>query len=276
MDGAERHEVDAVGELVKDRGRDSQAQARLAGAPGPGQSEQPGPGQQLRGLTNLVVAADEARQLCGQVVRRRLQGLQRWKIVGETVDDELEQPLRLRQVFEAMQSEVFQRQPGWQRVIHQRAGGFGNEHLPAVPSTRHPCGAVDVEAEIFIADEGGLAGVYADPNAHLAAIRPLVRMQRLLGRCRAGTGLQRAVEHDEEGVSLGAQLVTAIGRQRLPQDGVMGEEHLRVALAQPLDEARRSLDVAEEEGHRAGGQRAHAGDAARFKTGSSRARSSSW
>ena len=175
-----------------------------------------------------------------------------------------------------MQSEVFERQSGWQGVIHQHAGGFGNEHLPAVPGARHPCGAVDVEAEIFVADQGCLAGVDTDPNSHLAALRPVVRVQRLLGRCRAGTGLQGAVEHDEEGVSFCAQLVTTVGRERLPQNRVMGEEHLRIATAQPLNEARGSFDIAEEEGHRAGRERVHAGDGARLKSGSRRARSSSW
>src|SRR4029077_9347905 len=99
VDRAQGHEVDAVRKLFKDIGRDLQAEARFAGTTRSGQCEEPGLLQQLLGLANLVVAPDEARQLCGKVVRRRLERLQRWEILRETFNAELKEAFRLGQVF---------------------------------------------------------------------------------------------------------------------------------------------------------------------------------
>src|SRR4029077_14224590 len=214
----EGHEVDAVRKLVKDIGCDLQAETRFAGTTRSGQRQEPGLLQQLLGLANLVVAPDEARQLCGKIVRRRLERLQRWEILRETFNGELKQALRLGQVFEAMQAEVFQRQPGWQRVINQRPGGFRDEHLPPMAGARHPGGSMDVKADVLVTDEGGLARVDADPYAHDAALRPLMRVQRLLRRRCASAGLQCAVEHNEEGIAFGPELVTAIGGARFARE----------------------------------------------------------
>src|ERR1700694_2743086 len=173
-----------------------------------------------------------------------------------------------------MHAEVFQSQPRWQRMIAQRPRGFGDEHLAPVAGRRHPCGAMDVEPEILVPDESGLAGVDTDPYAHGAALRPFMRVQGCQDGRRARAGLERAAEHDEEGITLGAELVATVGGERLALDRVMRQEDFRITLAELLDEARGPLDVAEEEGPGAGRQRAHAGDAARLKTGSRRARSS--
>src|SRR5438309_5543500 len=130
-----------------------------------------------------------------------------------------------------------------------------------------------LQAEILIADERGLAGVHADPHTHRAALRPLMRVQCRLDGRRPSAGLQRTAEHDEEGIALGPQLVAAVGSQRFTQDAVMCEEDVRVTLAELLDQPGRSLDVTEKEGHRAGRQRAHAGEADALRTVSRMSRS---
>src|SRR2546421_9070271 len=137
-----------------------------------------------------------------------------------------------------------------------------------VTGARDPCRAMYLQAEVLVADERGLAGVQADPHTHRAALRPLVRVQCRLDGRRPSAGLQRTAEHDEEGIALGPQFVAAVGRQRFPQDAVMCEEDVRVALAELLDQPGRSLDVTEEKRDRAGWQRAHAGDADVLRTGS--------
>ena len=110
----------------------------------------------------------------GKIVRRRLERLQRWEILRETFNGELKQAFRLGQVFEAMQAEVFQRQPRWQRVINQRPGGFRNEHLPAMAGARHPGGSMDVQADIFVADDRCLPRVQPDTDPDRAAVRPFM------------------------------------------------------------------------------------------------------
>ena len=109
-----------------------------------------------------------------------------------------------------------------------------------------------IQPEIFVADQRCLARVQPDADADRAAVRPLVRVQALLDGGRAGTRLQSAPEHDEEGITLGPKLVAAVGGERLALDRVMGEKDVRVALAELLDQPRRSLDIAEKECDRAG------------------------
>src|ERR1700732_698482 len=117
MDRAERHEISPVREPVEDSGRDLQAETRFTGPTGTRERQQSRPLQQLACLAHLVVAADETRQLSGQVVRRRLQCLQRWKIGGKSLNRQLEKAFGASQVLEAMHAQVFQRQPGWQGMV---------------------------------------------------------------------------------------------------------------------------------------------------------------
>ena len=77
-------------------------------------------------------------------------------------------------------------------------------------------------------------------------------VQPLLHGSRPRAGFQRAPEDDEEGITLSPKLVPAVGGERLALDRVMGEKDVRVALAELLDQPRRSLDIAEKEGDRAG------------------------
>ena len=71
MDRAKRHEIYAVRELVEHPGGDLQAETRLTCPSGTRERQQSRPLQQLPCLANLVVAADEARQLRREVVRGR-------------------------------------------------------------------------------------------------------------------------------------------------------------------------------------------------------------
>src|SRR5262249_14966551 len=69
--------------------------------------------------------------------------------------------------------------------------------------------------------------------------------------------LLRASERDEKCVPLGIHLMAALPRDgRADQPPVLGQD-LRVALPQRLDQPRRSLDIAEQEGDRPLRQPAH-------------------
>ena len=198
LDGCQGYEVDTVRELIHDIGRDLQAEPCLARAAGAGECQQPGSAQQLPTLTHLVVAADETRHLRGQVVRCGFQGAQCRKFARQPVDVELVQPFRTGEIFEPMQPEVLEGQAGWKHVIDERARRFRDEHLAAVRRAGDPGGAVDIEAEVLVTDERRLAGVQPDAHLNAPSLRPGMRLQSLLRRCRAAAGIQRAAEHDEE------------------------------------------------------------------------------
>ena len=85
----ERHEVHPVGKSVRDVGRELQGHPGLAGSARAGQRQQPRPIQQADRLRDDRLAPDEARDLHGQVVRRRVERPRRREVVAEALDDEL-------------------------------------------------------------------------------------------------------------------------------------------------------------------------------------------
>src|SRR3989440_9027427 len=142
-----------------------------------------------------------------------------------------------------MQPEVLERQAGWKDMIDQRARRFRDEYLAAMRRAGDPGGAVDIEAEVLVTDERRLPGVQPDAHLNAPSLGPGMRLQSLLRRRRAAEGIQRAAEHDQEGVALGAELLAARLGQRLAKHRVMGEQHVGVAVAELLDESRRAFDI---------------------------------
>ena len=76
-----------------------------------------------------------------------------------------------------------------------------------------------------------------------------------LGVDGRGDGVARAREREEEGVALRVDLDAAVLREALAhQPPVVGED-VGVAVAELLQQARRALDVGEDEGDGAAGKR---------------------
>jgi hypothetical protein len=100
--------------------------------------------------------------------------------------------------------------------------------------------------------------VDADPDPDRRTGRPLMARQGPLDLQRAQHGLLRASERHERGISLRVNLVAALGGDGgADQAPVLGQD-LRVALAQRLDQPRRTLDITEQEGDRATRKPLHA------------------
>ena len=94
-------------------------------------------------------------------------------------------------------------------------------------------GADDVEADIALLREVRLARVQADPNAHGAIVRPLVRGVRALHVGRCSDGLASPREREKERVPLGVDL-DAAGTKRGPDQPPVLAQGLGVALSEPL------------------------------------------
>src|SRR5207244_5749761 len=145
--------------------------------------------------------------------------------------------------------------------------GCGIGALPRVSGAGGACRPMDVQAQVLVADERRLAGVQTNPYPDLPVLRPGMLGQHLLHGGSARAGIERALEHDEEGVALGPELMAAVGRQGLALDRVMREQNVRILLAELLDQPCRPLDVAEKERDRAGRLACPAGEAAPTTTG---------
>jgi hypothetical protein len=64
---------------------------------------------------------------------------------------------------------------------------------------------------------------------------------------RGGDRVARPGEGDEERIAFGADLATAVLSERRAQQAPMVVEHVGVAVAQPPQQTRRTLDVGEQE-----------------------------
>jgi hypothetical protein len=104
---------------------------------------------------------------------------------------------------------------------------------------------MNAEAHVTLRSDHGLAGVHAHPHAKLRLSRPDVRGESSLGCDGSSQGVLGPTEYDEERVTLRVDLAAAVLLKDSPKQAVMVGERLRVTIAQPFEEARRTLDVRE-------------------------------
>jgi hypothetical protein len=117
-----------------------------------------------------------------------------------------------------------------------------------VPRSRDPGRAHDVEPEVALFADVRLARVQADAHEQLAPVRPLVVTQRAL---RLDGGCHRVAcprEREEERVALRVDLGAAVGAERLPHDPpVVARDAAELLVPEFLQQARRALDIGEDE-----------------------------
>ena len=255
LDRRQRYEVHAVAKVLHHVGGQLQAEPGLAYAAGPGQGEQPRPAKQPLRLRDVGLATDEARELRGEVVRRRVQSAQSGKAIRCAIDDELVQALGSGEVFQAMGAQVAQREADRQVLVDEGACGLGHDDLAAVRRARDTGGVVDVQADVLLSYERSFTRVQPHANTKGDAFRPLVLREVPLRVCRRLASIDGAFEDAEERISLGAQLSPSLALKRRSQDRVVVGLRLYVALAYFLHEAGRSLDVGEQERDGAGRKR---------------------
>ena len=109
-----------------------------------------------------------------------------------------------------------------------------------------PRRAMHVQPDIVVVADVRLTSVDADPHAHLDALGPAMRHEGPLRAHRGGDRVARPREGDEEPVALGVDLTPAVLVEHRAQQPLMLGEHHRVIVAQPCQQPRRPLDVAEQ------------------------------
>ena len=147
-----------------------------------------------------------------------------------------------------------------QLVLDEFAGRVRQEHLAAVPGRADARAAVDAHPDIPVATDKRLARVKAHPHANRHAVGPRLGGERPLQLDRRGDRVACARERDEERVALRVDLVAVEPLDRLADQPGMGLKHIVVALAELLEQPRRSFDVGEEEGDGAGRTLGHHDD----------------
>ena len=198
----QRHEVDSVGELVRELGCDLQSQPGLARAARARDRHEPPTAEQLLHLELLHDAADERVRCFRQV--RSVEAPQRW----ERAAPELIDPLRPRQVLQPVLPEVDE----VVRAHQQIAGRVREQHLPAVTGVGDPGGPVHVHADVALLRQQRLPGV--DPHSHA---NDVLTQDGL--RCAGCVGCVGCpAERVEERIALGVDLDPLLRLERMPQD----------------------------------------------------------
>ena len=165
--------------------------------------------------------------------------------------------LRPKEVLEPMLPEIAKRGPFGERLLHEGAGGPGQDDLPAVSGVGDAGGPMDVEADVVVSAQDPLPRVEAHPNEHRPAAGPIVRGQATLRRHGGARRRDRICEHREERVPLASDLdPVVLGDGPADDHGVLVPKS-GVAITQLLEEPGGTFDVGEQERHRAGGQRWH-------------------
>src|SRR5712691_7329216 len=138
------------------------------------------------------------------------------------------------------------------------ARGLGEEDLPAVPGGTDARGPVHVQADIATSGEDWFTGVQAYAHPDLNALWPGVSSNGTLRRQRRGGGVRGAVEGNEEAIARGINLAAIRHLEGSTQQAPVLRQQVCVAITQVLQETRRALIVAEQEGHRSRWQVRHA------------------
>ena len=204
----------------------------------------------------LDLGVDLPREPLAEVHRLLLLGAERRERRRQPVDLELHDALGLVDVLEADRAELDLAHAVGQRARHERGGRRGQQDLPAVAGGADPRGAMDVDPDVALLSDDGLAGVDAHADAELGPVRPVVARERLLGGDGGGDGVLRAAEAVEERVALRVDLLAATRAERLADDAPVIRERVGVPVAEPLEQLGRAGDVGEDERDRAALQRA--------------------
>ena len=254
----ERHEEDAVRIAVGEPRRDLQREAGLAGAARPGQRQQAGRVEQRPATSaQLVLAPEERRELGRQVVRDGIECLRRReRRPSRPSIDELVEALGARQVLEAMLAQVAEGDVGgrlrstsarvvserstWPPCAGPRCARRGGRRCRRSHRARSPV------------PRGGRSGPGSARRAAMARQRGRAARPPRRGGPRSPIG--NATKNESPSVPTSTPPLAPIAA-RHDCDGASSER--RPSLAESSSEARRALDVAEEEGDGPGRKLGH-------------------
>ena len=182
LERGEVHEPDAIREQVARASRHGERKPRLAAAAGSGQGDDPAGEQVGPDTVDLVLPADEGRDLARKV-RWNLGRSERPSIISRAGDDQPVQRDRIVEILDGPRTVVDQLDVGQtgqpRELARQRCHeGVRNDDLSAVSSCGDPGGVVDVDPDVVLRLVGGVSAqaplpeVEAHPNPHGHPVGP--------------------------------------------------------------------------------------------------------
>lgn len=212
--------------------------------------------QERLDLVELAAAAHEARDEEREVVGHCVECAKWRELALQAGDGQLEEGLVVGEVLQSMLAHVAQRCSLGDMTLHESRRRLRQDDLVAMAGRGDPRRPVHVQPDVVVASEGPLAGVDADPDLDRRARGPFVSLERFLHGDRRLHRLRSRLEDREEGIAFGLDRDAAVHVDGGAEDAVVVLQHLPPFIGgQVLDEARRSLDVGQEERDRSGGER---------------------
>ena len=138
------------------------------------------------------------------------------------------------------------------RAVEEVVRDARDDDLAAVSRGADPGAAVDVEADVALGGDDGLAGMNPHAHAHRASAQS--------ARCAsaaASTASRAPRERAEERVALCVDLDAAVCGDGIAYQAPVLRECVRIRLPEALEQPRRALDVGEEQRDRAAEQIRH-------------------
>src|SRR5262245_17970056 len=108
------------------------------------------------------------------------------------------------QILQSVLAEVPNGNPSGQVVFNQSPRGIGENHLAAVGRGADSRSPVNVEPDVVAGDNATLARVNPDPHPELDPSGPAPSRNPQLGIDGGGDRCLCVLEHDKEGIALGA------------------------------------------------------------------------
>jgi hypothetical protein len=137
--------------------------------------------------------------------------------------------------------------------------------VPAVSGGGDARASMDVDADVVVAGDQRFARVEPHPHARLRAARPVMERESGLRVGRSLDGATRVGEGDEEAVALRIHFDAVVAPERLTQQPTVLCENICVVVPELVQQARRALDVGEEEGNCAAREVPHAPHSQRMR-----------
>ena len=252
-------EPHAVLEATEQQAGEAEAEAGLAHPTRTGQREQRRLLQDGRRLFDLALAADEAGDLQLQVVARRVGRARRREVAGEARRGHLVEADRRVEGAQPVGAQVDHADARAGFVGDQVARRAGDEDLAAVAGRADARRTVDIQPDVALGGRLRLTGVEAHPVPQRQPVRPRVGGQRELPFHGRLDGRPRGGEDEVQPVARRPAFERAVTGERATDQRVVVGQDRGVAVAERLEQARRTLDVGEDEGDGAFRQAGFAG-----------------
>ncbi len=250
-------EPNAVRIVVDQVGSHLQRQARLAGATRAGEREQARAAEQALHFGQFALAADEARELQGQIIRRAFERKQRRELGRQIAGGELEEGLGAGEIAQPMFTERPQSHARRQHVANEFLCGQRKQHLAAVGRGEDARHAIQRPAKIIALPQLRRARMQRHAHLDSAGAFPGRSLQRPLRLHRAAQRILRGIEGDVKRIADGLENEPFAGLKGLAQQPVVQRQIHAHGLRLLLPFTRAAFDVAEQEGDRSRGELSH-------------------